>query len=284
MTKLIKSKDNWSPEEKGGKCSGGAALLTFLLPAALVIAILFLVAYNQGGIETAVANLTNLLPVGFAFSAGMVASVNPCGVVMLTSFAFQRLGDAKEKSTARQVLESIGHTATITASFLLIFLGVGAIIASGSQVVLDYFPLAGFLVGAGMTLLGLWLMIRRKTLSLNINLDAGESGRSGILADFLFGISYAIASLSCTLPIFLVVAGNTLSAGFSAGALWQFGAYALGMGTAVLVVVLGSVLFKRGMARWLRKITPYVHRLSSLFLTAAGIYIMIYWISQGNLF
>ena len=284
MAKLIKSKDNWSPEEKGEKRSGRAALLTFLLPAALVTAILFLVADNQGGIETAVANLTSLLPVGFAFSAGMVASVNPCGVVMLTSFAFQRLGDAKEKSTARQVLESIGHTATITASFLLIFLGVGAIIASGSQVVLDYFPLAGFLVGTGMTLLGLWLMIRRKTLSLNINLNTGESGRSGILADFLFGISYAIASLSCTLPIFLVVAGNALSAGFSAGALWQFGAYALGMGTAVLVVVMGSVLFKRGMARWLRKITPYVHRLSSLFLTAAGIYIMIYWVSQGNLF
>lgn len=284
MAKLIKSKDNWSPEEKGGKRPLGAVLLTFILPAALVTAILLLVADNQGGIETAVANLTNLLPVGFAFSAGMVASVNPCGVVMLTSFAFQRLGNAKDKSTARQVLESLGHTATITASFLLIFLGVGAVIASGSQVVLDYFPLAGFAVGVGMTVLGLWLMIRRKTLSLNINLEPGESGRSGILADFLFGISYAIASLSCTLPIFLVVAGNALSAGFSAGALWQFGAYALGMGTAVLVVVLGSALFKRGMARWLRKITPYVHRLSSLFLTAAGIYIMVYWISQGNLF
>ena len=132
--------------------------------------------------------------------------------------------------------------------------------------------------------LGIWLMVKRKTLSLNINIRKKDTGKSSLWSDFLFGISYAIASLSCTLPIFLVVAGNALSANSLTAVFSQFGAYALGMGAVVLVVVLGSVLFKRGMARWLRRVTPYVHRLSSLFLTAAGIYIMYYWINQGDLF
>ena len=64
----------------------------------------------------------------------------------------------------------------------------------------------------------------------------------------------------------------------------QFGSYALGMGTVVLVVVLGAVLFKRALARWLRGVTPFVHRLSALFLAGAGIYIVIYWLNQGILF
>jgi len=100
-------------------------------------------------------------------------------------------------------------------------------------------------------------------------------------SDLLFGLSYAVASLSCTLPIFLVVAGSAASADNFWAAVSQFGAYALGMGTVVLVVVLGSVLFKRALARWLRGVTPFVHRLSSLFLAGAGVYIIIYWLRQG---
>jgi len=44
------------------------------------------------------------------------------------------------------------------------------------------------------------------------------------------------------------------------------------------------VLFKRALARWLRGVTPFVHRLSSLFLTGAGVYIIVYWLSQDVLF
>ena len=283
MAKILKTKENYSPQAEEPR-SLRTVVVTLILPAVVVAGILLFLAQRQGGIEAGLANFTRLLPIGFAFSAGMVASVNPCGVVMLTTYAFQRMGEARQKSAGRQVLESIAHTLAITLSFVLIFLGVGSLIAAGSQALLDYFPLAGLLIGVVMAVVGTWLFVKRKTLSLNLAVKQSSGEKLSVWSDLLFGLSYAVASLSCTLPIFLVVAGNALSAGDFRSAVVQFGAYALGMGTVVLVVVLGAVLFKRALARWLRGVTPFVHRLSSLFLAGAGVYIVIYWLSQGVLF
>ena len=281
MAKILQTKDNFSPQPDAGAHLLRTMLVTLVLPALVAVGVLLLLVVRQGGIEAGLANITKLLPVGFAFSAGMVASVNPCGVVMLTSYAFKRMGEARQKSVRWQVVESVTHTLVITVSFAAIFLAVGALIAVGSQVLLDFFPLAGLLVGVVMAAMGIWLLIKRKTLSLNVEIKTDTMRGMTMWGDLLFGLTYAVASLSCTLPIFLVVVGSATSAGNVGVALMQFGAYALGMGTVVLVVVTGSVLFKRAMARWLRGVTPFMHRLSSLFLAGAGMYIIIYWLRQG---
>jgi len=52
----------------------------------------------------------------------------------------------------------------------------------------------------------------------------------------LFGIVYAIGSLSCTLPVFLIVVGSALVGGSAAASFGQFLGYALGMGAVRLVV------------------------------------------------
>lgn len=281
MAKILQTKDTYSPQPEEGAHLLRTLLVTLVLPTLVAVGVLLLLVERQGGIEAGLANITKLLPVGFAFSAGMVASVNPCGVVMLTSYAFKRMGEARQKSVRWQVVESVTHTLVITVSFAAIFLAVGALIAAGSQVLLDFFPLAGLLVGVVMAAMGIWLLIKRKTLSLNVEIKTDTMRGMTMWGDLLFGLTYAVASLSCTLPIFLVVVGSATSAGNVGVALMQFGAYALGMGTVVLVVVTGSVLFKRAMARWLRGVTPFVHRLSSLFLAGAGMYIIIYWLRQG---
>ena len=281
MAKILQTKETYSPQPEAGAHSLRTLLVTLVLPTLIAVGVLLLLVARQGGIEAGLANITKLLPVGFAFSAGMVASVNPCGVVMLTSYAFKRMGEARQKSVRWQVVESVTHTLVITVSFAAIFLAVGALIAAGSQALLDFFPLAGLLVGVVMAAMGIWLLIKRKTLSLNVEIKTDTMRGMTMWGDLLFGLTYAVASLSCTLPIFLVVVGSATSAGNVGVALMQFGAYALGMGTVVLVVVMGSVLFKRAMARWLRGVTPFVHRLSSLFLAGAGMYIIIYWLRQG---
>jgi cytochrome c biogenesis protein CcdA len=51
------------------------------------------------------ANLTELLPVGYAFAAGMVASVNPCGFFMLPSYgalASLDIGVHQQRGRARK--------------------------------------------------------------------------------------------------------------------------------------------------------------------------------------
>jgi len=131
--------------------------------------------------------------------------------------------------------------------------------------------------------LGVWILVTDKTLSI---LGAGPVAvnRQQNLRDaFLFDIAYAVGSLSCTLPIFLVVVGTSLA---SEGLLLSFGqfiGYALGMGTIIFAVTIGAALFRRAMVRWLRLMTPYIHRVSAMFLTGAGAYLIYYWIFQAGL-
>jgi cytochrome c-type biogenesis protein len=81
----------------------------------------------------------------------------------------------------------------------------------------------------------------------------------------------------------LVVVGTSLS---GEGLLFSFGqfiGYALGMGTIIFAVTIGAALFRRAMARWMRLVTPYIHRVSAMFVIGAGAYLVYYWVFQTGL-
>ena len=81
---------------------GRTAVLTLLLPAVLVLVFLIVLVGLRDGAEGALARLVVLLPVSYAFAAGMVASVNPCGVLMLPSYVIYQLGAAEEPRRNRR--------------------------------------------------------------------------------------------------------------------------------------------------------------------------------------
>ncbi len=133
----------------------------------------------------------------------------------------------------------------------------------------------------------MWLLISRKTLYAGFaqRLSSGikTSPGGGLGSFFLFGIAYGICSLSCTLPIFLIVVGSSLAAqGFFAG-FFQFISYALGMGLVLMVLAVGTALFKGVTADYMKRAIPYVERLSAVFIVAAGGFIVYYWLTIGEL-
>jgi cytochrome c-type biogenesis protein len=287
MKDIISTKSAWSPEIDREKAKGSRLVLaaTFVIPAVLVLGILFLLVSFRGGIEAAVANLARLLPVGYAFAAGMVASANPCGVLMLPSYAFYQLkGEGGRTSVAHRALKGLLIASVVTAGFILIFAAAGGIITAGGRWLINVFPYAGLVIGVGMTGLGVWLLATKQTLGLLGGKRVTVEREHSLWNVFLFGIAYAVGSLSCTLPIFLVVVGSSLG---SEGWLFSFGqflGYALGMGAIIFIVTIGAALFRRAMARWLRLVTPYIHRLSTMFLIGAGVYLIYYWVFQAGLF
>src|SRR5262249_38364943 len=128
-----------------------------------------------------------------------------------------------------------------------------------------------------------WLALTGRELGL---LAASQSmGKVRLTGDvrsmFTFGVAYAVASLACTLPVFLVVVGSALATRGALGAVLQFVSYALGMGTVLTVVVVGAALFQGLVTRTVRRIVPYVHRVSAAFLIGAGIFLIKYWLASG---
>ena len=100
---------------------------------------------------------------------------------------------------------------------------------------------------------------------------------------FIFGVAYATASLSCTLPVFLIVVGGSLTANGFGAAVLQFVSYALGMGLVILFLTLSIAVFRGAIVGQLRTVLPYVERGSALLMIGAGIYIVYYWLIKAGL-
>jgi cytochrome c-type biogenesis protein len=238
-------------------------------------------------VQEGVSALASLVPLGYAFGAGMVATVNPCGVVLLPSLVAYYLGRGEgQPSTARQrATRGLLMGVMATLGFVALFAGVGLVIGAGGRVLADAFPLGGLLVGVALALVGAWLTLTGRGLGI---LAAGQAlGYVRLGSDlrslFLFGVGYAVASLACTLPVFLVVAASALSAGGPLAATGRFVSYALGMGTVLTAVIIAAAFFQGAVARWLRGVVPYIHRLAASFLVGAGLFVVHYWLTVGGL-
>jgi len=254
------------------------------VPAILVAGLLVLLVSVGTGLERAVSNLATLLPVGYAFAAGMVASVNPCGALMLPSYIFFQLGsEGAQPSVLERLLKALRIAIATTAGFTAIFGVVGVVVSAGGRWLSSLFPFAGLIVGLVMLGLGVWLLLSHRNLGILAASRVSVRPERTLWNMFLFGMAYAISSLSCTLPIFLVVVGSALGGGGLLVSLAQFLGYALGMGAILAVITVGTALFREAVERWLRRLMPYVHRVSALFLVGAGAYLIYYWAVEAGL-
>ena len=265
-----------------------AVLASFVIPAVLVVGFLFLLISLRDGAEAAVASIAGLLPVGYAFAAGMVASVNPCGFFMLPSYVSYHLGSEEEgfyeSPAPYRLFKALVLGSVATLGFILLFGAVGGIIAAGGYWLVRVFPYAGVAIGVAMIGLGLWLLITHKTIGIMAASRVTVSPERNLRNVFLFGIGYAVGSLSCTLPVFLVVVGSALATRGFAASFAQFIGYALGMGVVLVAVTVGVALFRGTVARWIRGAAPYLHRISALFLLGAGAYLIYYWVFYADFF
>ncbi len=219
------------------------------------------------------------LPLAFAFTAGLLATVNPCGWAMLPSFVSYYLGSREEgyeqKPLAGRAIEGLYLGLLVTAGFLTIFGTAGIVISAGLRVVIRFMPFAALAVGIALVFVGLWLLAG-KSLPFALRIPQISVSARNSKSVFLFGMAYAFASLSCTLPIFLAVVGASLATAGVGGSLAMFGVYAAGMATVLMSVALGAALLKGTVALWFRRLLPYVHRLGALLLVLAGLYLIWY--------
>ena len=176
----------------------------------------------------------------------------------------------------------------VTAGFALLFGVVGAIVSAGGSFLMGIMPWLAVVVGVGLIFLGYGCFSGIRCLFISLSRQQAKSViHAGCLCVgfFLFGMAFGAISMSCTLPIFLMVVGSSIAAGDFIGGLFQFVSYILGMGSVMLLLTLGITVVKEGVVvGTLRRIVPYVQKISALLLLGAGAYIVYYWLSSGLLF
>ena len=232
------------------------------------------------------------LPDGYAFGAGMVSAVNPCGFAMLPAYLSLYLGAGEESFKKQSWLyrlgKAIGITCVVMAGFGFLFGTIGIAVSAGGAVLLPIMPWVSVLIGIGLILVGIWMLLGKHfsvAILMKLGNRIGDPRTISVRGFFLFGLAFGATSLGCTLPIFLVVVGSSLSSGAFAEGMIQFLWYILGTGTVFLLLTIGVAFIKGAvMVSFLRRsVVPHVHFISALILIIAGVYISYYWLTSGLL-
>jgi cytochrome c biogenesis protein CcdA len=223
------------------------------------------------------------LPLGYAFVAGMVAAVNPCGFVLLPAWLSAYVSDRGTTGDHRPVRHSLSVALSLTGGVVGLFLVVGAVVAGVSGSFIVAFPWVGLGLGVLLTAVGGLVLAGRNVHFSFIDDWTAKLSRgakaSSARSYATYGVVYGLASLSCTLPAFLaVVATSLLSGGFLA-AVVQFVMFGAGMAAVLAsMTVLVGWLAQRP-HRALRTFSRYAIRLSGLLLLVGGGYLVYYWLS-----
>ena len=212
-----------------------------------------------------------------AFTAGLVATFNPCGFAMLPAYLGYFIGlddEGIDRPAALRRALVIGGV--VSAGFLVVFGLTGAVIVAGLRSIATYIPWVALVIGVGLFGLGIALL-RGNYLNIRLPYVKGVRRERKYGNIFMFGVSYAIASLSCTLPIFLSLVAGTFTQASFMGGLAAFLAYGAGMSLVLVGITLAMALGKDSLVKRLRSASKYVNRISGAVLVLAGGFIVWYW-------
>jgi hypothetical protein len=101
---------------------------------------------------------------------------------------------------------------------------------------------------------------------------------------FGYGVSYAVASLSCTIAPFLAVTGVAFKGDSQVGGALVYLAYAAGFTLVVGALAVAAALASSAVADRMRRIIPYLNRISGVLLVAVGLYVSYYGVYEVRLF
>jgi cytochrome c-type biogenesis protein len=215
-------------------------------------------------------------PLAIAFATGMLATVNPCGFPLLPAYLSYFLGlETGDTSTRASVARSLSVGLSVAAGFLAVFALAGLASAHLSAQIERWAPWATIPIGLGLVVLGI-AMVRGFELSVALpRLNKGGRSRTG-RSMFVFGISYAVASLSCTLPPFMGVVATTFRRENLVSSVVTFVAFAAGMTIVLLALTVSMGLARQSLLHTLRRALPYVSRAAGAILIGAGAYVAYY--------
>ncbi|MBA2307910.1 MAG: cytochrome c biogenesis protein CcdA [Pseudonocardiales bacterium] len=213
-----------------------------------------------------------------ALVAGAVAAFNPCGFALLPAYlgllvAQDRTGAANGRAAA--VAAAVRFAAGMTLGFVAVFGLVGGVLAPLAVSIERYLPVVTVVMGVVLVGLGGWLLAGRQ-LAIPGLAGRGRAPTSSWPSQIGYGVSFGLASLSCTIAPFLAVTAGSLRAGGPFGVASTFVAYSVGMGTVVLALAVAVATASTSLVASMRRAGAVISRGSGALLVIAGAYVAWY--------
>lgn len=209
----------------------------------------------------------------YGFALGMLTVVNPCGFALLPAYLTYYLGLTDEPPTGAMAhrppaLRALQVSGAMTLGFLVVFTPIGLLWQGLASAAGSALPWVTIVIGIAVFAVGVAMLAGSHPTIPLPKLAVGK-GRPETWSMFVFGISYAVASLSCALPLFVATMSTTFDTSFGAG-LGTLVAYGLGMGVLLAAMTMAVALAKEGLVRKMRAAMPHLVRVSGALLVLAG--------------
>ena len=218
-----------------------------------------------------------------SFIRGMVAAVNPCGFILLPTYLMYFLGlqgnmpGSQRASLRRALLVS----AALSAGFISVFMVAGVISYNFTNWINENAKYATGAIGIGLLVLGVAMLFGYKLPFMTPTIDTGEgSPEKTIRAMFVFGIAYAVASIGCTIGLFIATVFSTTTREGVVAGVGNVVAYGAGMALLVSALTVALAFANTSLLKFLRGGLKYVDRIAAGFVVLSGMYLIwyFYWV------
>jgi len=214
------------------------------------------------------------------FLRGVLATVNPCGFVLLPTYLMFFLGTegarpGTQRASAQRALVVSG---AVSAGFFTVFVVIGLAVQSGMTWFTEQFDLFGFFVGLALIALGIAMLFGFKLPYLLPSVAAGGKDRR-FASMYLYGVSYAVASLGCTLGLFLPALASSSRNGYVSAVVATF-LYGLGMAFTLTALTVTLALARTGLLGVMRGVMVHLDVVAGALMVLTGLYLVWYWGSE----
>lgn len=219
--------------------------------------------------------------VGLSFLRGMFATVNPCGFVLLPTYLLYFLGiEASGGGSAGPARASVRRAlmvgGAVAAGFVTVFVAVGLFTSFVDTWLVANSKYVTVVIGAAFVVLGTAMLAGYRPRFATPHLDPGPRTRT-VESMFVYGVAYAVASLGCTIGLFLPTIVRGRREGFAIG-LVHVGAYGLGMALVVVGLTVSLAVASQALLRVLRAAMRHVDLLAAAFMVLSGLYLIWYFV------
>ena len=218
-----------------------------------------------------------------SFIRGMVAAVNPCGFILLPTYLMYFLGlqgtmPGSQRATMRR---AVIVSAAVSTGFLSVFLVAGVISYNFTNWINENAKYATGAIGVGLLVLGVAMLFGYKLPFMTPRLDAGGDGpKQTVSAMFVYGIAYAVASIGCTIGLFIATVFSTTAREGVVAGVGNVLAYGAGMALLVSALTVALASANTSLLKLLRGGLRYVDRIAAGFVVLSGLYLLwyFYWV------
>jgi len=212
----------------------------------------------------------DIASLSLSFTGGFLATLAPCALPMVPGYVayYMNLGQGK-----RSHLAILGFALATSVGFTSVYILVGVLPALGVSRLSERLYAVTLFIGAFLVIIGL-VMAFSEVFSKVPVFKSEATKTVGYRGLILYGAGYGLASMACSLPVFILLVLQSASSGGPIGILVSFTAYGIGAATMIVPLTFAVAYSNQVLVERFMGLLPHVKKVSALVLIAAGLYMV----------